>query len=311
MTCRLAPGRVHNTLSRPRAASLTDRTEQDAAPRGFLTGRSLIYTKEGRTEALQGSTCVSSSGLWAGALCWKLGVTYGEYHTPGAENAHASPSTHLVSSPQDASLPGRRLCSSQQAAEPWPGTAGARPGEQRCHGLWPGSCGAARHPCPTAPTPCPARQAPGKSGTGPWGRSPTSCPRRCSVLVPSLPTHLLPVLATEQHSSPGNTRPSGGGGKQGGQGPWPPTLAPRFHHRCCSHSECRTERCLRHSTASQPGLVSSRHSTARGRGAVTSRLCDAGWRLPAGCSSCDALHRGRCLHHSNAEQWNGLGRKGQ
>jgi len=166
-------------------------------------------------------------------------------------------------------------------------------------------------PCPTAPTPCPGRQAPGKSGTGPWGRSPTSCPRRCSVLVPSLPTHLLPVLATEQHRSPGNTRPSGGGGKQGGQGPWPPTLAPRFHHRCCSHSERRTERCLRHSTASQPGLVSSRHSTARGRGAVTSRLCDAGWRLPAGCSSCDALHRGRCLHHRNAEQWNGLGRKGQ
>ena len=160
MTCRLAPGRVHNTLPRPRAASLTDRTEQDAAPRGFLTGRSLIYTKEGRTEALQGSTCVSSSGLWAGALCWKLGVTYGEYHTPGAENAHASPSTHLVSSPQDASLPGRRLCSSQQAAEPWPGTAGARPGEQRCHGLLPGSCGAARHPLPNSPHPLPRKAGP-------------------------------------------------------------------------------------------------------------------------------------------------------
>ena len=166
-------------------------------------------------------------------------------------------------------------------------------------------------PSPPAQQPPHGRQAPGKCGTGPWGHSLTSCRQCCSVWVPSLPTYLLPVLAREQHRSPRNTWPSGGGGKQGGQGPWPPTLAPRFHHRCCSHSERRTERCLRHSTASQPGLVSSRHSTARGRGAVTSRLCDAGWRLPAGCSSCDALHRGRCLHHSNAEQWNGLGRKGQ
>ena len=41
--------------------------------------------QEGHTEALEESTPVSSSGLWAGALCWKLGFIYGEYHEPGAE----------------------------------------------------------------------------------------------------------------------------------------------------------------------------------------------------------------------------------
>ena len=80
-TCWLAPGSSQNTLS----TCLMDRVEEDTAPRGFLTGRSLTYTKEGHTEALEESTPVSSSGLWAGALCWKLGFIYGEYHEPGAE----------------------------------------------------------------------------------------------------------------------------------------------------------------------------------------------------------------------------------
>ena len=62
-----------------------------------------MYAKESHAEALEESTSVSSSGLWAGALCWKLGFIYKEYHKPGAENIHTSPSMHLLSSPQDIS----------------------------------------------------------------------------------------------------------------------------------------------------------------------------------------------------------------
>ena len=116
-------------------------------------------------------------------------------------------------------------------------------------------------PSPSAQHHPHGRQAPGKCGTGPWGHSLTSCPQCCSVWVPSLPTHLLPVLAMEQHRSPRNTWPSVGGRGQGGQGPWPPTLAPCFHYHRCSHSECFTERSLQHRTASQ--LVSSQHSIAQ------------------------------------------------
>lgn len=89
-------------------------------------------------------------------------------------------------------------------------------------------------------------QAPGKCGTGLWGHGLTSCPQCYSVWVPSLPTYLLLVLATEQHRPPGNTWPSVREGAQGGKGPWPHTLAPCFQHHRCSHSECRTERSLRH-----------------------------------------------------------------
>ena len=211
--------------------------------------------QEGHTEALEESTPVSSSGLWAGALCWKLGFIYGEYHEPGAEMltllpAHicqalprTSPTTKAVLQPASSRAMARHGWSQPWgAALPWALT----------RLLW--CC-----PSPPAQHHPHGRQAPGKCGTGPWGHSLTSCPHCCSVRVPSLPTHLLPVLATEQHRSPGNTWPSVGGRGQSGQGPWLPTLAPCFQHHRCSHSERRTEQSL---------------------------------RLPTGCCSCDVLHQG-------------------
>ena len=181
------------------------------------------------------------------------GLRAGNWHSsmvPGvprawSRNAHAFPSTHRLSSPQDISQDeGCAPASKQQSHSPaWLEPAlgsSAATGSARLLRCCP-SPPAQHHPR--------GRQAPGKCGTGPWGRSLTSCRQCCSVWVPFLPTHLLPVLATEQHRSPGNTWPSVGGRGQGGQGPWPPTLAPCFQHHRCSHSECRTERSLRHSTA--------------------------------------------------------------
>ena len=258
MTCRLAPGSVHNTLSRPCATSLTDRMEEDAAPGGFLTGRPPMHRKvtlKHWRKARLSLPLGCGPGLCVGNWDSSTGSTM------SLEQKCSRFSQHTSAKLSPGHLPRRRLCSSQQAAEPWPGMAGASPEEQRCHGLLPGSCGAAHRPLPNT-TPH-GRPAPGKCGTGPWGHSLTSCPHCCSVRVPSLPTHLLPVLATEQHRSPGNTWPSVGGRGQSGQGPWLPTLAPCFQHHRCSHSERRTEQSLQHRTASQPGLVSSRHSTAQ------------------------------------------------
>lgn len=84
-TSWLPPGSLHDTFFTPRATTLMDHTEEDSALWDFLTGAPLVYTKEGHTKALEENTPASSSGLWVGALCWKPGFVYGEYHQAGAE----------------------------------------------------------------------------------------------------------------------------------------------------------------------------------------------------------------------------------
>lgn len=44
-----------------------------------------MYTKEGRTAALEESMPVFSSGLQAEAVCWKLGFIHGKYYEAEAE----------------------------------------------------------------------------------------------------------------------------------------------------------------------------------------------------------------------------------
>lgn len=56
MTCWLAPGSSQNTVSRPCATPLKDRMDNHKAPRGCLTGRSLLCTKEAHTKALEEKT---------------------------------------------------------------------------------------------------------------------------------------------------------------------------------------------------------------------------------------------------------------
>lgn len=111
--------------------------------------------------------------------------------------------------------------------------------------------------------------------------------------TPSLPTHLLLLLALEQHKSPDNTWLSVGG-RQGRWGPWPPVLVPCCYHHCYSHNECcywGTEH-LEHA-AGHCDLV-AQGSNVAGHSDLTSPGCWLG--LPTGCSSCAAgLHRvGAC-----------------
>ena len=84
MACWLAPGSLQNTLSGPCATCLTDRVEEDTAPQGFLTGRSLMYTKEGHAGG--NHACLF---LWAvGQGCaenWDL--TMGSTMRPGQKRS--------------------------------------------------------------------------------------------------------------------------------------------------------------------------------------------------------------------------------
>lgn len=174
--------------------------------------------QQGHTEALEESTPVSSPGLWTGALAWKLGSAMSL-----KQKCSCTPSTPLLNSPRASPRTKAVLQPAISRATAWHGWS------QPWGAAQPRALARLLQCCPSPPTQQHphGRQAPGKCTTGPWGHSLTSCSQRCSVWVPSLPTHLLPVLATEQHSSPGNSWPPIGGRGQGGQGPWPP---PHLHH---------------------------------------------------------------------------------
>lgn len=53
VTCWLAPGSSQNTICRPYATCLKHQLDKHTAPRGFLTGRSPLCTKEAHVKALE------------------------------------------------------------------------------------------------------------------------------------------------------------------------------------------------------------------------------------------------------------------
>ncbi len=170
MTCRLAPGSVHSALPKPCATSLTDRVEEDAAPRGFLTGRPLtdrkVTLKHWRKARL-------SLPLGRGP-----GLCVGSWHSPRvprvprawSRNAHAFPS-----SPQDVSQDEGCAPASKQQSH---GPAWLEPalGSSAATGSGPAPAALALTPCPTAP---------------PWKAGPREAWHRA---VGTQPDFLPPVL---------------------------------------------------------------------------------------------------------------------
>ena len=129
-TCWLAPSSLQNTLS----TCLMDRVEEDTAPRGFLTGRSLTYTKEGHT-----------GGNHACLFLWAAGQGCAEYwHSTtgsammlGQKRSRFSQHTSSKLPPYDNSQDEGCAPASKRPSH-GPTTAGTSPGEQSCHGLFPG-----------------------------------------------------------------------------------------------------------------------------------------------------------------------------